>query len=123
MKSPDPEVILELAQALKDAKVRLASLQTQWDSYFAPIGNSDDLPFPPRRGKRPVADSNTGKILTKLAEDPTKDYGKEDMARETGIDAKKAERTLIKLYSSGKILRTGRGRYSAKPAKPLGVAA
>jgi hypothetical protein len=113
MKSPEPEEILELAQALKDAKAIAARLQAQWDSYFAPQGNVD-LPFPKKGGRRSDSDSTTGKILAKLAEDPAKDYGKDDMGRALGIDAKKAERTMLKLYSIHKIARTGRGRYTAK---------
>jgi hypothetical protein len=113
MNAPDPAVILKLAQELTDAKAHLATLQARWDSYFAPVSVTS-LPFPKKGGRRSDANSTTGKVLAKLAEDPTKDYGKDEMGKALGIDAKQAERTMLKLFSTEKISRTGRGRYCAK---------
>jgi hypothetical protein len=113
MKSPNPEVIIKLAQELKEAKAAVAILQARWDGYFG-LGNGEVPAAPKKGGRRFEPDSTTGRIIAKLEEDRARDYDKDEMGKALGIDAKKAERTLIKLSSANRISRAGRGRYCAK---------
>jgi hypothetical protein len=118
MSSPNPEEVLKLAKEIVDTKAALASLQSKWDGYFgsSPVasGSHGAASAAPRKGgRKPDADSVTGRVLAFINSDPLAHFDAADIQRGVGIDKKQAERTLFKLYAAKKIGKFSRGNYEA----------
>jgi hypothetical protein len=119
MSSPNPEEVLQLAKQIVDVKATLAALQSKWDGYFAssPVAaNGVAIPVsaePRRGGRKPDADSVTGRVVAFINSDPLAHYDAGDISRGLGIEKKQAELILFKLYANKRIGKHSRGNYEA----------
>jgi hypothetical protein len=105
---PDPEVVLEVAAQLREARERVASLEAKWAAFFTPTTqNSFPLELPPLKTR----------IVELLESDPTGAYSVATVTARLQANANSVGPYLSDLVGDGRIERRARGMYGALSAK------
>lgn len=106
---PDPKYVLELAQALVDARSNLAELQAKWDALFA----SPPAEAPNKGGRKLDPDGNSARVLAAINSAANEIWSADRVEQHTGLTRKQVEKALYNLCAAGKINRVERGKYGA----------
>jgi hypothetical protein len=105
---PEPEEILNLAQELKEAREKAATLQTRWNLYFAP-GRSAIAVMP----EEIVQPTLQGRIIALLDSKPDESFTTASVTTLLGANKNSVGPLLSRAVSDGKIERRSHGEYSA----------
>ncbi len=108
MPVPQPEEVLELASALKDAREHVAKLETRWIAFF-------NLAPPPAPPPPPAPVQNLKpRIVQFLEERPDVAYNMATVAKALDANENSVGPYLSELAKEGKIEKRERGLYGAK---------
>jgi hypothetical protein len=107
MPLPQPDDVIELATELKEARLRLATLEERWESFF----NTGIIVAPaPKLGLKP-------RIIQFLEERPDVSFNMATVARALDANENSVGPYLSELANDGKIEKRERGLYGAFRAK------
>ena len=112
---PEPEEILSLAQELKDARKRVADLQTRWNLYFAP--EEPILAGLPQDTAQPTLQ---GRIIALLESKPDDTFTTASVTMLLDANPNSVGPLLSRAVADGKIARRGHGEYGALTAEENG---
>lgn len=109
MPVPQPEEVMELAAELKDARSRVAELESRWEAFFS---QTPAVIQPAPMNLKP-------RIIQFLEERPDVSYSTANVAQALDAKENSVGPYLSDLAKEGKIQRRGRGLYGAAQSKPI----
>lgn len=104
MPVPDPEEVMELASELKQARSRIADLESRWAAFFAQ--REPNIVLVPVQNLKP-------RIVRFLEDKPEMAYTMADVSKALNANENSVGPYLSELAKDGKIEKRGRGLYGA----------
>jgi hypothetical protein len=119
MSAPDTKFVLQLAQAIEDAKANLTQLQAKWEALFSGPSIAEPLqPTERKGGRKPSPDGIASRTLQVIESDRDIEFDADLISTRLGVARKQIDKALANLYAAQKIERPSRGRYKAKVLPP-----
>jgi len=113
MPIPQPEEVMELAIELKEARSRVAELESRWESFFS--RSAENVVFIPVQNLKP-------RIIQFLEANRDFSYNTAAVAKALEANENSVGPYLSDLTAEGKIERRDRGLYGAlRPRLPDGI--
>ena len=108
MPVPQPDEVMELAAELKQARSRVADLESRWASFFSQ--GEPNIILVPVQNLQP-------RIVQFLEDKPEMSYTMADVSKALTANENSVGPYLSELAKDGKIEKRGRGLYGALRAK------
>lgn len=106
MPVPQPEEVIELAAELKEARSRVAELESRWNAFFMPSSAQETMPTPAFMYLKP-------RIIAFLNERPDIAFNVASVSKALNASENSVGPYLSDLAKVGKIERRDRGLYGA----------